>query len=279
VHPFGEQSARRQELGAALRRLRKSAGLSGEEMAEALGISQSQVSRMELGQQVATAAVVENWGRVTGAPDIQWLVSTAESAAAELVSWRRAMARGLATLQEDSRELEASAGTILNFQTAGVPGLLQVPEYARRTFATERQATEADIAAAVTVRMNRQAIVYGGSKNLVFLMTEAAIRWRLGPESLMRTQVRKIIDACDLENVTIGIIPQATEADVWHDHGFNILGDRGDAGDPVVHVETLTKGLTITDPADVAVYQDAFDRLRKLAITGTDAQALLRRIA
>jgi transcriptional regulator with XRE-family HTH domain len=279
VHPFGEQSARRQELGAALRRLRKSAGLSGEEMAEALGISQSQVSRMELGQQVATAAVVENWGQVTGAPDIQWLVDTAEAAAAELVSWRRAMARGLATLQEDSRELEASAGMILNFQTAGVPGLLQVPEYARRVFATERQATEADIAAAVTARMNRQAIVYEGSKNLVFLMTEAAVRWRLGPESLMRAQTRKIIDACDLENVTIGIVPQAAEADVWHDHGFNILGDRGDAGGPVVHVETLTRGLTITDPADVAVYQDAFDRLRKLAITGTDAQALLRRIA
>ena len=33
MHPFGEMSARRQELGAALRRLRKNAGLSGEEMA------------------------------------------------------------------------------------------------------------------------------------------------------------------------------------------------------------------------------------------------------
>jgi transcriptional regulator with XRE-family HTH domain len=279
VHPFGEQSARRPEQGAALRRLRKSAGLSGEEMAEALGISQSQVSRMELGQQVAAAAVVEHWGRIVGAPDIRWLTDTAEAAAAELVSWRKAMARGLAKLQEDSLELEASAGTILNFQTAGVPGLLQLPEYARRTFATERQATEADIAAAVTARMNRQAIVYGGSKNLAFVMTEAAVRWRLGPESLMRAQMQKIIDACGLGNVTIGIIPLSAEADVWHDHGFNILSGRGDAGDPVVHVETLTRGLTISDPADVAVYEDAFAQLQKLAVTGDDAQTLLKRIA
>jgi hypothetical protein len=63
------------------------------------------------------------------------------------------------------------------------------------------------------------------------------------------------------------------------DHGFNILDDRGDDGDPVVHVETLTNGLTITDPDDVAAYKESFARLRRLAITGTDAQALLRQIA
>ena len=78
--------------------------------------------------------------------------------------------------------------------------------------------------------------------------------------------------------MTVGIIPQEAEAGVWHDHGFNILDDRDDDGDPVVHVETLTSGLTITDPADVAAYRDAFAQLRRLAIAGTEAQALLRQI-
>jgi Domain of unknown function (DUF5753) len=44
-------------------------------------------------------------------------------------------------------------------------------------------------------------------------------------------------------------------------------------------VATRTRGLTITDPADVAAYRDAFARLRKLAVTGDDARALLRQIA
>jgi len=255
--------------------------MSGEAMAAELGISQSQVSRMELGQQIAAPAVVEHWARAAGASDAErdTLLGIAEAAAAEMVSWRKTMARGLARLQEDSRELEARAAAILNFQTAGVPGLLQLPEYARRVFATERQAAEADIAAAVAIRMNRQAIVYSGSKHLEFVMTEAAVRWRLGPESLMRAQVEKIIDAIGLENVTVGIIPQAAEADVWHDHGFNILEGRDEEDEAVVHVETLTRGLTITDPADVAVYRDAFTRLRKLAVTGEDGRALLRDIA
>jgi transcriptional regulator with XRE-family HTH domain len=280
VHPFGELSARRQELGAALRRLRKNAGLSGEEMAAAVGISQSRVSRMELGQQIAAPALVDNWARAAGAPghERERLLGLAEAAAAEMVSWRSAMGRGLVRLQEDSRDLEATAATILNFQIAGVPGLLQLPDYARRVFMAGHPAGVPDIAAVVAARMNRQAILYDDSRHLEFVMTEAAVRWRVGPANLMRAQVEKIIDVSALENVTIGIIPQAAEADAWHDHGFNILDDRGDNGDPVVHVETLTRGLTITDSDDVAVYKDAFAQLREQAVTGTEAQAMLRQI-
>ena len=280
MHPFGELSARRQELGAALRRLRQNAGLSGEDIAAALRISQSRVSRIELGQQLAAPAVVDGWVRVTRAPDgeREKLLDLAETAATDTVSWRRAMARGLVKLQEDSLQLEASAATILNFQIAGIPGLLQVPEYARRVFAAGHPVGQPDIAAAVAARMNRQAILYDDSKHLEFILTEAAVRWRLGPENLMRAQVDKIMTASSLENVTVGIIPLAAEADVWHDHGFNILDNRGDNGEPVVHVETLTNGLTITDPADVAAYKEVFARLRRLAVTGADTQALLRQI-
>jgi transcriptional regulator with XRE-family HTH domain len=261
--------------------MRKDARMSGEAMATALGISQSRVSRIELGQQVTEPGVVDDWARAAGASDDERaaLLVIAEAAAAEMVSWRKAMGRGLARLQEDSRELEARATTILNFQTAGVPGLLQLPEYARRVFATERQATEADIAAAVATRMNRQAIVYSGSKHLEFVMTEAAVRWRLGPESLMRAQVEKIIGACGLENVTVGIIRQDAEADVWHDHGFNIAQGGANDDEVMVHVETLTRGLNIADPTEVAAYRDTFARLRKLAVTGDDARGLLRVIA
>ena len=50
------------------------------------------------------------------------------------------------------------------------------------------------------------------------------------------------------------------------------LDDRADDGEPGVHVETLTRGLTITDPADVAAYKDAFAELRALAVTGDEAE-------
>ena len=250
-------------------------------MAATLGISQSRVSRIELGQQIATPAVVDRWARTAEASDTEreTLLGLAEAAAAEMVPWRRAMARGLVKLQEDSLALEASAATILNFQIAFVPGLLQVPEYARRIFAAEHGDGHPDIAATVATRMNRQAVLYDGSKHLEFVMAEAAVRWHLGPQGLMRAQIEKIIDVSTLENVTIGIIPQSAEGNVWHDHGFNVLDDRSDNAGPVVHVETLTRGLTIEDPDDVAAYKKTFVQLQQLAITGDEARAILRRIA
>jgi transcriptional regulator with XRE-family HTH domain len=279
MHPFGELSAQRRRLGAALRRLRVEAGLSGEQVAAMLGISQSQVSRIELGQQAAPVEITERWAQVTGASAERHaeLTAWAGSAATELVAWRKAMSRGLVRLQQDSRDLEASAATIRNFQPARIPGLLQVPEYARRTFAAGHPPGQPDIAAAVAVRMDRQAVLYDQSKHLEFVITEAALRWRLGPPALMLAQLDRIDVTCTLENVAVSVIPQDAEVGEWHDHAFTILDDRADGG-PVVHVETLTSGLTITDAAEAARYHDAFARLRKAAVAGADARAILRRI-
>ena len=80
------------------------------------------------------------------------------------------------------------------------------------------------------------------------------------------------------DNVVVGVIPQDTQTSVWHEHAFNIFDDRTDAADPVVHVETLASGLTVTDPADVDTYQTVFRQLRQIAATGPEAQALIRRL-
>ena len=66
---------------------------------------------------------------------------------------------------------------------------------------------------------------------------------------------------------------------VWHSHGFTIFSDRADDAEPVVHVETLTSAINVRNPADVARYQDAFERLRKVAAVGDEARALLQRLA
>ena len=52
---------------------------------------------MELGQQVAAPELVDAWARAAGASDAEreTLLGIAEAAVAEMVSWRRAMARGL----------------------------------------------------------------------------------------------------------------------------------------------------------------------------------------
>jgi hypothetical protein len=58
---FGKNTAQQRALGVVLRRLRKAAGLSGPVLARRLGVSQSQLSRVELRRprRVAVKAVGE----------------------------------------------------------------------------------------------------------------------------------------------------------------------------------------------------------------------------
>lgn len=278
-HPFGEQSAQRQHLGAALRRLRVAAGLSGEQIAERSGISQSRASRIELGQQSVPVAVAERWARAAGAtgPDLDAVIELAEAAATQTISWRKTANRGLVKLQQDSRQAEASAATIRNYQPLGIPGLLQVPAYSRCLLAAgyPRRSPE-EVAAGVKARMDRQVILFDENRHFEFVMGAAALYWRPGPASLMRAQLDRISAMAELANVTIGVIPFGTEvADVWCDHSFNIFDDREDMEDPFVHVETLTTPVNVTDPADVAAYREVFTQLQGAAVTGENAKQLI----
>ncbi len=280
MHPYGELSGQRRRLGEALRAARANAGLSGEQLAKQLEISQSRLSRIELGQQAASVDVVRRWTAATEVPDerVCELVAWAEAAAVEAVALRTVRPRGLAQLQHDSREFEASAATIYEFDPVLVPGLLQVPDYSRRIFVAGKPShSAADIAAAVAGRMDRQLALYEGITRFEFVITEAALRWWVGPPNVMLAQLDRITALVGLDSVHVGVIPLDTEVGVWHEHGFAVFDDRPD-DDPVVTVETQTSQVTTTDPAEVAFYRDAFARLREAALQGAEADALLRRI-
>jgi Domain of unknown function (DUF5753) len=75
------------------------------------------------------------------------------------------------------------------------------------------------------------------------------------------------------------VLPLEMPAPVWHSHGFTIFAERAGGAETVVHIENLTAGDNLRNPLDVARYQDAFERLRKVALSGDEARGLLRRLA
>jgi len=264
-------------LGLALRGLRLDAGLTGHQLAQRIGLSQSTISRIELGEAMPSLADVQDWAYATGAATRQHdeLRALAEAAAVETISWRKAIRRGLPELQQDVRELEATSATMLNFQPVIIPGLLQTADYARRLVQSGYPGGRPDIAAAVSARLERQTILYDESKRLEFVVAEAALRWRIGPPQTMLTQLDRLISLATLPSVSIGVIPQAAEVAAWHIHGFAILDERSD-GVPVVRVETLTTGLSISDPQEVERYRQAFRLLRATAVFDDRAEDLIR---
>lgn len=275
-----EPPAKRKRLGAELRKQRKLAGLSGRSLAARIGVSQAKLSRIELGAAVPSLPEVRAWASTVDASDdtLAHLTALTETALTDVEAWRDVFEPGLPRLQQGVQEAEATSRTVRSFQPTLVPGLLQTAEYARRVFTLVDVTGGQDYQAAVAQRLDRQQTLYDTTRHFEFLLTEAVLRWRPGPPSVLAAQLDRIASVATLDNVTLGIIPFDTEASAVPWHGFTLYEDRGDH-DPYVAVEAQHAYITVSDPRDVDFYRAQLARLREMALAGDDAREFLASVA
>jgi transcriptional regulator with XRE-family HTH domain len=273
----GAPHTQRVRLGSDLRHLRRLAGLSGRAIARRIEASQAHVSRVENGQAVPTLPQVNAWADATGATaeTRAALMALTEAALHEVDPWRTRFDAGLPAMQQDVRAMEAAAGAITSFQTSLVPGLLQTAEYARRVFEITDVKGWGDHAAAVTARLERQQALHRPGRRFEFLLTEAALRLRIGPPHVMRGQADRITSLMSLETVDVGIIPLDADASVIPWVGFNLYDKLPEGQTPFVTIELPHAYLTASEPGDVAIYQQQLTAIREVALFGPDARPVL----
>lgn len=272
---------KRRRLATELRLLRDLNGVTGRELARRIGISQSKVSRIEAGTVLPSTAEVAAWARAAGAADEtqRLLEALTDAARTEAETWQAAL-EGRPHLQDEILEREAAARRARTFQPAVVPGLLQTSAYAQRVLTMfKAQVPQTSVAAAVAARLDRQLALYEDDKEFEFLITEAALRWRPGPVRLLLAQYDRIATVSTLDAVSIGIIPFAVEAETVLSHGFALYDGAEPDPAPFVLVETDHAWLTVSAPDDVALYQDRWSSLRKMARFGDEAREFLRGLA
>jgi transcriptional regulator with XRE-family HTH domain len=273
--------AQRRRLAAELRRLRDRAGLSGRQLAERIGVSQSKVSRIESGLTIPSEPEVTAWAAAVAAPEatVTLLAALTDSLYTEVLPWHSTLGvRG--HLQDEIHEIENRTAAKLTYEPTVVPGLLQTAEYARRLFTLFHPAyAEADIPSVVAGRLDRQLALFDPARQFSFLITEGALRWRLGPAPMMLAQLDRVASVSTLDNVSIGLIPQAAPAVTYVPHGF-VIFEMGDPdADALVMVETVHANLTVNDPVQVALYRRQWSLLEKTALYRDEARALLWAVA
>lgn len=275
----GAEREQAQRLASELRRLRDLSGLSGRQLAQRMGTNQSKVSRIESGAVMPSLPEVTAWAAAVGASNAarDTLMVLTEAAFTEVQSWRDAL-RSRSHTQDEIQALESRARMLRTFQPSVVPGMLQTAEYARRVFSLFRAPlSESDIPAAVAGRLNRQLALYETERKFAFLITEGAMRWRPGPPELMLAQLDRIASISTLENVSLGVIPLAAPAFTMLTHAF-VIFDGWDPQDSLVSVETIHAQLIVKSPEDVAQYQQRWDQLSQMAITGDKAREFIGEI-
>lgn len=286
VRPEVEVSAsvnptvRRRRLGAELRRLRELKGMTAEEVAGRLMVSQSKISRLENGR------------RSISQRDVRDLCDVYE------VEDERVRA-GLMEMARESRQrgwwhdfgdipysvyigLEAEASSIRAYESSFVPGLLQTREYAEAVVAGTQPDTEPTaIKRRVDVRMKRQDRIYGEDElgSLWVVIDEAVLRREVGSKQVMADQLFQLLELSGRPNINLQVIPFTHGAHPGMTGTFSLMEFPESADSTVVYFEGVTSDLYLEKEADVRRYTNLYDHLRAAALSVADSRSLIHTIA
>jgi transcriptional regulator with XRE-family HTH domain len=265
----------RSALGKRLRELRQQAGLTGKQLAESLAWPPSKVSKLENGRQTPTDDDINGWTQATDSVgEAEALLASLHTLEVQHAEWQRQFKTGLSAHQSEIADLDARTKLFRVFEATVIPGLLQTAEYARARLVqgiTMFQAPN-DINEAVRARAQRQEILYRPDKRFHFVLTEAALRFRLASPEITLGQLDRLVSLSALPNVRLGIIGFETQYVVAPWHGFWILdNDR-------VMVETYSAELNLAQPQEIELYGGVFDQLAAVASYGRAARAIITRV-
>lgn len=265
----------RDALGKRLRELRQRANMSGRQLAESLSWPPSKVSKLENSRQTPTDDDIKGWTRATGREgETEALLASLHTLEVQHAEWQRQLKAGLKPHQTEIAELDAKTRLFRAFESTFVPGLLQTAEYARARFAQSITVFKVrnDINEAVQARIQRQDILYRPDKRFYFVLTEAALRYRLCPPEVMLGQLDRLVSLSALPNVKLGIIGFETAYVVAPAHGFWLLDS------DCVMVETFSAELNLAQPQEISLYSGIFDALVAVASYGRAARAIINRV-
>ncbi|MDA3626534.1 helix-turn-helix transcriptional regulator [Saccharopolyspora sp. WRP15-2] len=267
---------RRQEFGERLRRFRDEAGMTGRELASALGWPHSKISKLENGKQTAEDSDVRQWLDALGASEssVEQMLEALSELRISKAAWRAQLRAGHRARQQQSFDNEHAATRIRNVEFGVVPGLLQTADYARAVFRTQAellQVPDSDVEASVRVRLQRQQVLYQG-KDIEIIVSAHALRHPVAPPDAMLGQLDRLGSAADIPGLRFGVLPEFRRLPNITMNGFVVLDD-------LVQVEHVSAELTIDDPEQVAIYNRLMDRLWQVACEGEDARAILQGLA
>jgi transcriptional regulator with XRE-family HTH domain len=265
----------REALGARLREIRQNAHLTGRALASRCGWHFTKVSKLEHGTQNPSEDDLKEWCRACDAGDqLPDLIATVRTIESMYVEWRRSLHSGMKHGQKVRIPLYERTKLFRIYEPGIMPGLFQTAEYASAIIAhvIELDQIPNDLEEAVAARMERQHVLYIGDKRFLVVLEEQALRTRVGDNAAVMTgQLNRLLTIMSQHRISLGVIPSTGKRHTWLSVGFWIF-DRH-----TVHIDTPSAELTITQGAEIAVFEKKFARHQQSAVYGEKARDLINK--
>ncbi len=271
-------TVRRKQLGAELRRLRRQADVSMEQVAAVLDCARSRVGHVENGRNTIRKAELTVLLDLYGAIDDERTVLDELRQEASKRGWWSTYR--LPSWLSTFVGLETDAQTIRTFEGELVPGLLQTEAYARRIHVVATQSTpREELDRHVAARIERQKRLIGAdATDYGAIVSEAAFRRALAdPEGIGREQIEHLIAIAALPNVALHVLPYAAGLHPSMSGSFTVL-DFDDQAAPVGYQEYAVGGHLVDDPETVRKLLDLWNTLHDLSLSSAASREWLSRI-
>jgi transcriptional regulator with XRE-family HTH domain len=236
-------------FGADLRKYRKRAKMTQDELAEATQFSRSLLSFVERGERTPSRNLAQRCDDAVeaGGELVRlWAYITHEASPRWFRGWL---------------DIEREAHTLHTWEPLVVPGLLQTEEYARVVIHGEPGITDEQVEKAVTARMERQTIFARVSPPLFRAVIDEGVLHRpIGGKDVMRRQLERLVEAIESPRIGIQIVPMALGVTTGILGGFVIAQLPGSPD--MVYIESATNGHVSDRSEDVEAIHGRYDTLR-----------------
>lgn len=267
----------RRRLGTELRKRREAVGLSLEVVAERLECSQSKISRIETGNTAVNPRDVRDLLSIYGTPEtvVEELIALCRESREK--GWWHQYSSVLTSAYVD---FESAASKIRMYEQLVVPGLLQTEDYMKALVQGGRPDFRDDeIAVKLRIRRERQSLLSQDDPiDLWVVLDEAVVSRPVGGDEVMREQLRRLLVAAKLPNVTLQLLPFETGAHAGMDGTFAILDFSEQGESSVVFAENATGGLFIERREELRTYNLIFNYIREKALTPEESAQQIEKL-
>ena len=172
---------------------------------------------------------------------------------------------------------EGEARGVWNYESLFVPGLLQTEDYARAVIRGGfPSASRDEIERRVQVRMERQDFLRGDSPlELWGIVDEAALRRQVGGREVMCGQLRYLLEAAELPQVTLQVISFGAGAHAGMPGSFVLMQFTEAAIPDVVYIDSMAGELFLEEESAVGRYRLVFEHLRAVAESPDASRSLI----
>ncbi|WP_031072918.1 helix-turn-helix domain-containing protein [Streptomyces sp. NRRL S-118] len=269
-------TVRRRRLGQELRRLRELKGMTAEEVAERLLVSQSKISRLENGRRSISQRDVRDLCGVYEVEDHRIVDSLMQMAKdSRQQGWWHAFGDIPYSVYIG---LETDAASLRVYEPQVVPGLLQTRRYAEALITGALpESAPADIEKRVNVRARRQERIKDSEQPLRLwaVIDESALRRVVGDKQLMIEQLEHLVEQSQQPHVTVQVLPFEMGAHPGISGHYAILEFPDAADSSVVYIEGVTSDLYLEKANDVQKYSVMYEHLRAQALNADQTRQFI----